>query len=94
VQFFLASVLFKFAWTMILPYLLSTLSDLGGHQMMNTTNLMIGAGFALGPVISGMLIESGGFTAMITFSLVTIVASLLCVLVLQRSRRASLQPVA
>lgn len=72
------------AWTLILPYLLSTLSDLGGHQVMNTTNLMIGAGFALGPVISGVLIENGGFTGMITFSLVAILASLLCVLVVQR----------
>jgi predicted MFS family arabinose efflux permease len=94
VQFFLASVLFKFAWTLILPYLLSTLSDLGGHQMMNTTNLMIGTGFALGPVISGALIEPAGFTGMITFSLMTIVASLLCVLMLQRSTQASLQPAA
>jgi predicted MFS family arabinose efflux permease len=84
VQFTLAAVVFKFAWTLILPYLLSTLSDLGGHQMMNTTNLMIGAGFALGPVISGVLIESGGFTGMIAFSLVAVLASLLCVLVVQR----------
>ncbi|MCY1157214.1 MAG: hypothetical protein MOP51_234 [Citricoccus sp.] len=62
--------------------------------MMNTTDLMIGAGLALGPVISGMLIESGGFTAVNTFSLVTIVASLMCVLVLQRNRHALLQPTA
>ncbi|MCY1157463.1 MAG: major facilitator superfamily 1 [Citricoccus sp.] len=87
VQFALAAVVFKFAWTLILPYLLSTLSDLGGHQIMNTTNLMIGAGFALGPVISGVLIESGGFTGMITFSLVAVLASLLCVLVVQRRTR-------
>jgi predicted MFS family arabinose efflux permease len=85
VHFAIAAVIFKFAWTLILPYLLSSLSDLGGHQMMTTTNLMIGTGFALGPVISGALIEAGGgFTGMITFSLVAIVASFLCVLMVQR----------
>ncbi|NKX50767.1 MFS transporter, partial [Arthrobacter deserti] len=38
VQFAAAAMIFKFAWTFILPYLLSSLSDLGGGgQVMNTT---------------------------------------------------------
>ena len=54
IRFAIAAVIFKFAWTFILPYLLSTLSDLsnGGH-LMNTTNLMIGSGFSIGPIVSG-----------------------------------------
>lgn len=82
-RFAAAAVVFKFAWTFILPYLLSVLSDLSsGGQVMNTTNLMIGTGFAIGPVLGGLLIESsgGGFGAMLTVSLVGVVASGVCVL--------------
>ncbi|MFI7495551.1 MFS transporter [Kocuria sp. M4R2S49] len=83
-RFAVAAVIFKFAWTLILPYLLSTLSDLGGSQVMNTTNLMIGTGFAIGPIVSGTLVQAGGFSGMLAFSLAAVVASLLCVLVVQR----------
>lgn len=86
-RFAVAAVIFKFAWTLILPYLLSTLSDLGGAQVMNTTNLMIGTGFAVGPIVSGALLQTEGFGGMLTFSLVAVLASLLCVLVVQRRSR-------
>ena len=78
VRFAIAAVIFKFAWTFILPYLLSALSDLGGRHLMNTTNLMIGTGFAIGPIASGALIESGGgtFTGMLVLALVGVLASL------------------
>jgi predicted MFS family arabinose efflux permease len=92
VRFAFAAVIFKFAWTFILPYLLSTLSDLsnGGH-LMNTTNLMIGGGFSIGPIVSGALIQSGGgtFTGMLTFALVGVLASLAFVLIAQRKTHAS-----
>lgn len=92
VQFAIAAVIFKFAWTFILPYLLSTLSDLsnGGH-LMNTTNLMIGGGFSIGPIVSGALIQSGGgtFTGMLTFALVGVLASLAFVLIAQRKTHVS-----
>lgn len=59
-RFAVAAIVFKFAWTFILPYLLSTLSELGsGGQVMNSTNLMIGSGFAVGPYLSGVLISAG-----------------------------------
>ena len=87
IRFAVAAVIFKFAWTFILPYLLSTLSSLssGGH-LMNTTNLMIGTGFSIGPIVSGALIQSGGgsFTGMLTFALVGVLASCAFVLVAQR----------
>lgn len=83
IQFAAAAIIFKFAWTLILPYLLSTLGDAGGSQVMNTTNLMIGTGFVLGPMIGGTLIERAGMTSMLVFSLVMVAASLLCVLVVQ-----------
>ncbi len=86
IQFTIAAIVFKFAWTLILPYLLSTISDFGGSQVMNSTNLMIGAGFSIGPILSGYLIEASGLGAMVAFSLFAITASLLCVLVIQRHR--------
>lgn len=85
-RFAVAAVIFKFAWTFILPYLLSSLSDLStnGH-VMNTTNLMIGTGFAIGPVVSGNLIESsGGFTGMLVMGLVGVLASMVCAQLIQR----------
>jgi predicted MFS family arabinose efflux permease len=85
VQFAVAAMIFKFAWTFILPYLLSSLSDLGGSgQVMNTTNLMIGTGFAIGPALSGVLIEaSGGFGSMLAVALACTLASLGCAMALQ-----------
>ncbi|MCG2620521.1 MFS transporter [Arthrobacter sp. I2-34] len=89
-QFAAAAMIFKFAWTFILPYLLSSLADLGGSgHVMNTTNLMIGTGFAIGPALSGVLIEtSGGFGSMLAVALACTLASLGCAMTLQRKRAA------
>jgi MFS family permease len=65
------------------------LSDLSaGGQIMNTTNLMIGSGFAIGPIVSGALIESGGgFRGMLAMALIGVLASLICVMAVQRSNQ-------
>lgn len=75
IRFALAAILFKFGWTFVLPYLIGSVSALGGGpQTMNTVNLMIGGGFALGPIIAGALIAGpGGFTAMIIASFAALV---------------------
>ncbi len=82
-RFAVAAVIFKFTWTFILPYLLSALSELstGGH-VMNTTNLMIGTGFVVGPLLGGILIDAagGGFAGMLALSLGGVIASLALVL--------------
>lgn len=53
---------------------------------MNTTNLMIGTGFAIGPVVSGALIQSNGgaFMGMLLFGVGGVLASLVCILAAQR----------
>lgn len=86
VQFALAAILFKFTWTFILPYLLSSISDLDASgQLMNTTNLMIGTGFAVGPILGGILIEAtGGFTAMLAVAGVGALVSMLFAAGIQR----------
>jgi len=92
-RFAVAAVIFKFAWTFILPYLLSALADLsaGGH-VMNTTNLMIGAGFAIGPLVGGVLIEAagGGFVGMLGLSVAGVLLSMLLILMAYPERH--LQP--
>lgn len=86
VRFAVAAILFKFGWTFVLPYLLSAMSALGGGpQVMNTANLMIGGGFALGPIVAGVLVQaSGGFTSMIVVSAASLVVALLCAMLLTR----------
>ncbi|WP_010171355.1 MFS transporter [Pseudomonas sp. PAMC 25886] len=66
-RFALAALLFKFTWTFILPLILACLADLDrSGKLMNTSNLVIGAGLAIGPAIAGRLIEaSGGFTSLL-----------------------------
>ncbi|TJY70802.1 MFS transporter [Arthrobacter sp. CAU 1506] len=90
IRFALAALVFKFAWTFILPYLLASLSDIGGSHVMNSTNLMIGTGFAIGPVVSGMLIESagGGFGGMLLLAVVAVLVSMGCAMAIQRPARA------
>jgi predicted MFS family arabinose efflux permease len=75
IRFALAAILFKFGWTFVLPYLIGSVSALGGGpQTMNTVNLMIGGGFALGPIIAGALIDGpGGFTSLIITAFATLV---------------------
>ncbi|WP_331726330.1 MFS transporter [Streptomyces sp. NBC_00470] len=77
-RFAAAAVLFKFAWTWILPYLLSGLSQLGGgsDHVMTTTNLMIGGGFLIGPLLAGRLSAGGDFTPMLTLSAVSVLISM------------------
>jgi predicted MFS family arabinose efflux permease len=93
-QFAIAAMVFKFAWTFILPYLLSSLSGLGGGgHVMNTTNLMIGTGFAIGPVLGGTLIQSsGGFTTMLTAAVTAVVLSLLGATAIQTKRGRNKAP--
>jgi predicted MFS family arabinose efflux permease len=94
VQFAIAAMVFKFAWTFILPYLLSSLSGLGGGgHVMNTTNLMIGSGFAIGPLLSGVLIQSsGGFTTMLATAIAAVVLSLIGAMAIQsKNAKASAQ---
>jgi predicted MFS family arabinose efflux permease len=86
-RFAVAALVFKFAWTFVLPYLLGGVSKLGGPQAMNTTNLMIGGGFAVGPILAGWMTQTtGGFGLMLVVSAVCLVAALGCAVVLEGGR--------
>ncbi|AZE89240.1 MFS transporter [Pseudomonas orientalis] len=69
-RFAVAALLFKFTWTFILPLILACLADLDrSGKLMNTSNLVIGGGLAIGPTVAGRLIEaSGGFQSLLVGS--------------------------
>lgn len=89
IRFALAAILFKFGWTFVLPYLIASVSALGGGpQTMNTVNLMIGGGFALGPIIAGALIAGpGGFTALLVTAFAVLLISMAGAALLTRASR-------
>ncbi|MGE0214262.1 MFS transporter [Mycolicibacterium sp.] len=80
-RFAIAAIAFKFAWTFILPYLFAGLSALSSSpHVMSTANVMIGIGFAVGPVLSGALIDrTGGYSAMLLVGAGAMAVSMLCV---------------
>jgi len=58
-RFALAALLFKYCWTFALPFILACLADHDrAGRLMNSANLVIGGGLALGPAIAGPLLES------------------------------------
>lgn len=90
VRFSIATFLFKFAWTFVLPFILASLAaaDNSG-RLINTTNLVIGGGLALGPMLAGHLIEAsgGGFQTMLFSGLGMAGLSLLLILTLALGQR-------
>lgn len=81
-RFALAALLFKFTWTFILPLILASLAELDRcGKLMNASNLVIGAGLAIGPGVAGRLIEaSGGFQPLLVGSACITLLSLVLVL--------------
>lgn len=81
-RFALAALLFKFTWTFILPLVLACLADLDrSGKLMNTSNLVIGGGLAIGPTVAGRMIEaSGGFQSLLIAGACITVLSLVLIL--------------
>jgi predicted MFS family arabinose efflux permease len=81
IRFTLAAVLFKFTWTFVLPFILARVSGLDNNgKLMNSINLVIGGGMAIGPTLAGYLIESsGGINALLIGALSCALLSLLLI---------------
>lgn len=95
VRFALAALLFKFAWTFILPLILACLADLDhSGKLMNASNLVIGGGLAIGPAIAGRLIEaSGGFAVLLIGGAVITLLSLVLILASRPGPVVEMEPV-
>lgn len=87
-RFTIAALLFKFTWTFILPYIMSTLSGLDrSGRLVNLANIAIGGGFAIGPFMGGRLVESaGGYGTLIAVSAAGLVLSLALIMAAQPRR--------
>ncbi|MCS2608029.1 MFS transporter [Halomonas dongshanensis] len=91
-RFALAALIFKFTWTFVLPFIMTTLAELDtSGQLMNTTNLVIGGGLAIGPALAGRALESsGGFEWLLVGAMGIVALSMMLVLTAQRpSARAT-----
>lgn len=81
IRFTLAAVMFKFTWTFVLPFILAKVAKLDNNgKLMNSINLVIGGGMAIGPTLAGYLIESsGGINALLMGALSCALLSLLLI---------------
>lgn len=62
---FIAVLVFKFTWTLLVPFMLTVISlhDREGG-LINLTNLVLGLGLACGPALCGYLLETFSYQAM------------------------------
>lgn len=88
IQYLVATGVFKYAWTFILPFMMAALSSLDASgRVIVTTNLLIGAGLATGPLISASLINDGSYTPIIWFGLTGMFVSFIFIIPLLLSRQ-------
>lgn len=90
VLFATSALIFKFNWTFIVPFLLAVLAenDSTGH-MMNSANLLLCAGLAVGPIIGGNLLENFyGINGLLTVSIVFIALSMSFILIASKPNKA------
>lgn len=82
---FMSSVfMFKFAWMFTFPFILGSLAaiDTSG-SLMKFVSFMIGTGMAIGPVISGWIIENtSGFSSLLSSAFIFFLISLFFMMIL------------
>lgn len=88
VRFAIAAILFKFAWTFALPFIMSSLADLPrSDHVMNSFNLMNGVGGAIGPALGGVLVaRTGSLDLMLIIGAIGLGLTIVCALVLNNPR--------
>lgn len=80
-DFVFAVIAFKFTWMFTIPFILATVGSLDSTgKLMNTVNLAIGAGLAIGPVVAGKIIENtGNFNLLIGYTIAVFVVSFIVI---------------
>jgi len=99
VRFAIAAMIFKYVWTFVLPFIVSSIADMDRNgQLVNSTNLVIGGGLAIGPVIAGRMLQPDtalgwvGIPGMLLFSAACLVISWMLLMASRRSSAAPVQP--
>ncbi len=79
--FFLATALFKFGWTFVLPYLLACITNLDpSGRLIVFTNLIIGTGLAAGPALAALFLGNAlNYRIVVTQGLVFIVIAFILI---------------
>jgi len=82
VRFAIAAIIFKYVWTFVLPFILACIAEMDRNgQLINSTNLVIGGGLAIGPAIAGRMLQAdtslgwAGMSGLVLFSAVCLVVS-------------------
>jgi len=82
VRFTLSAIIFKYVWTFVLPFIVSCIADMDRNgQLVNSMNLVIGGGLAIGPAIAGRMLQADtalgwmGMSGMLAFSVVCLIVS-------------------
>ncbi|MDQ1207727.1 putative MFS family arabinose efflux permease [Acinetobacter baylyi] len=91
----IAILIFKFIWMFTIPFVLATVAshDATG-KLMNTVNLVVGGGLAIGPMISGRIIESTeNFNFLIFYSMGLFILSFIIVYYCNRGKSKKLSSV-
>ncbi|WP_295475202.1 MFS transporter [uncultured Pseudomonas sp.] len=93
-RFAVAALLFKYTWTFALPFILACVADMDPQgRLMNSVNLVIGGGLALGPVLAGPLLESSLGMNVVLLGSIACLALSLSVLLAVRAGAPSPSPV-
>jgi len=82
VRFTVSAIIFKYVWTFVLPFIVSCIADMDRNgQLVNSMNLVIGGGLAIGPAIAGRMLQEDtalgwmGMPGMLAFSVVCLIVS-------------------
>jgi len=97
VRFTLSAIIFKYVWTFVLPFIVACIADMDRNgQLVNSMNLVIGGGLAIGPAIAGRMLQPDtalgwmGMPGMLAFSVACLVLSFALLMGSRRSASASL----
>jgi len=96
VRFTVSAIIFKYVWTFVLPFIVSCIADMDRNgQLVNSMNLVIGGGLAIGPAIAGRMLQADtalgwmGMSGMLTFSVVCLIVSFALLMVSRYAAKAS-----
>jgi len=97
-RFTIAAIIFKYVWTFVLPYIVTCIADMDRNgQLVNSMNLVIGGGLAIGPALAGRMLQENtalgwmGISGMLACSVICLVLSF-ALLMLSRYGTASILP--
>lgn len=87
-RYAVAAMVFKFSWTFALPFILASIASMDRTgSVMNSANIVIGAGLAIGPVLAGDILQSGAnILAVLSTSMVLLLLAIIIMTVMERRK--------